>query len=41
MALHAAAHLDRPALVRITAGGSAAGPAVTSPEGLAWVLAAA
>jgi catechol 2,3-dioxygenase-like lactoylglutathione lyase family enzyme len=41
MALHAAAHLDRPALVRIAAGGSATGPAVTSPEGLAWVLAAA
>jgi hypothetical protein len=27
--------------VRIAAGGSATGPAVTSPEGLAWVLAAA
>jgi hypothetical protein len=40
MALHAAERLDRPALVRVAGGGSGTRPAVTSPEGLAWVLAA-
>jgi catechol 2,3-dioxygenase-like lactoylglutathione lyase family enzyme len=40
MALHAAERLDRPALVRVAVGGSGTRPAVTSPEGLAWVLAA-
>ena len=40
MALHAAEHLDRPALVCVSVGGSGTRPALTSPEGLAWVLAA-